>query len=146
MNLTLEKVTQDQNLEDFISNFLLQEIVKEFEKQLEPQALEPISEYVNSPDILRVLKVNPEEEIHIDLRKAAIAAIQHLVYENTPNAYIISIDPNESIPKITAKLIDIASLINYGSMMSPAYPIYDRVFSYVADNIQEYYNIYILGD
>ena len=47
------------------------------------------------------------------------------------SSYILDINPNTTLMDGDAKLIDICSLINYGNLSSPSYPIFTKMFEYI---------------
>ena len=127
-------------LEEFISLVLIPSIQRTFIDAIDNKRLYLIEKYINS------LKIS-ENNKYIDLRSILISAIYNLVYKRTLDGnYIITIDATQKAVDISAKIIDIAHMVNYGTLSTPAYPIFDDVFSYFSDKLRDLYIGYCQGE
>lgn len=59
----------------------------------------------------------------------------HLKYKRNQNSYTIEIDPKAKIKDTNLNYATFASLINYGNLSMPAYPIFTKAFQYADDNL-----------
>lgn len=126
-------------LDEFIYDSLIPTIQEYVVSRIDNSRLIKIEEYLNSLNI-------SEYKRYISARDMIIAAVYNLKSTKQPdNSYIISIDSAQTAPNIRAKIIDIAQLINYGSLSTPAYPIFDDTFLFFADRLNDLYNKYSLG-
>ena len=76
-----------------------------------------------------------------DLIDASNSIIVSHLY-NDSKFLLISIDPNKRNSRNTAKLYDICALVNFGSLQTPACPIFTKTFDYFAKNFQMFYENY----
>lgn len=138
MTLEIEN-PRNFNLESFIKTFLIPKIQESFIKEIDNKRLLKIEEFINK------LGINIYHQ-YISVRSILIAAIDNLEYlKLSNNNYILRIDSNQMLPNISAKLIDLAYMINYGTLSTPAYPIFTKVFSFFADRLQLLYAEYLRG-
>ena len=120
-------------LDDFIESYLFPKIQESFIKEIDSRRLIAINKYVNTLNIATFGR-------YVNVKDILIAAIYNLVYNKQSNGdYIVSIDSTQIAPNTRAKIIDIAQLVNYGTLSTPAYPIFDTVFSYFAKRLNNLY-------
>lgn len=138
--MTLEIENPEQlELDDFITSSLIPKIQESFVKEIDKVKLIPINEYINKLNISTF-------GVYINAADILIAAVYNLIYTKQPSGnYIISIDSNQIAPNTRAKIIDIAQLVNYGTLSTPAYPIFDEVFSFFATRLNNLYLDYERG-
>ena len=67
----------------------------------------------------------------------------NLVIKKNGNNYIITVDPSIRIRGTNLTIDALSALINYGTLLVPPYPYIDNVFQIFADNLQDYYNIWL---
>ena len=84
-----------------------------------------------------------KKELYQDL----FLAIEYidLIHIKTSNQLIISVNQNEKNREGTAKLYDICTAVNFGSLSNPAIPIFTKTFDYFAKNFWGFYKDYNLG-
>ena len=75
-----------------------------------------------------------------------VKSADYLVVKKLNNQYIIALDETAYIPNTQIHIIDIIKLINYGNIELVAYPIYNELMEWFADNITVLYNRYIEED
>ena len=141
MNFTINNC--DYDISDFISTTLIPKIKDTFISYLDTKRLIAFDIYLNS-NKLRIFGIN-NPKIIISSKNILLGAINNLKINRNSNNYIIEIDPNITIPKLKAKFIDIANLINYGNLGLSSYPIFDKTFNYVASIYGKLYEDYING-
>lgn len=144
MNLYIEN-PNNFDLRDFISNYLIDKIQKYFISNLDERRLIPIESYINDlPDIRS--NINLRKNQSINLKNLLISAVYNIRYNVLPSGDCnIEIDPDAHSPYLNLNLQYLAKLVNYGSMGSPAYPIFDNTFNYIASNMDKYYEDYKNG-
>jgi len=81
----------------------------------------------------------------ISCREIIIIGAYNLVYKKYEAYYEITIDENQKIFGLDAKLNDACRLINYGTMSVQGYPIFSDAFNNVEDNIADLYQKYKRG-
>lgn len=132
---------QKLELDDFIVVSLLPEIKRVFRYALDRSRLQPIQDYLD------VLYSSNNTLYTTDLYNLLIEAIDCITYRKLPDfKYIVIFDYDEKLSYISAKIIDIINLVEYGTLSSPAYPIFSDVFTYILDHIDEIYQNYIGGN
>ena len=96
--------------------------------------------------LLRNYKHIYEEDKLLTYIKQALQSLEMIKvgYPQT-HQYEIRINPNVFCDSKTAKLYDICSLVNYGSLSCPAYPIFTKSFDFFAVNFWKFYRLYQLG-
>ena len=145
MNLTFSSSSK-ADLTEFIQRKLYGEIRNAFVSILDETELERFDEYLNSSNILTP-NIPTNKKFFISTKNILIGALNNLIFIKQPvdNSYIIEISPNEYIPNFNAKFIDIANLVNYGTISIQAYPIFDKVFDSVAKKLHQIYKDYLEG-
>lgn len=143
MNLFIEN-SSNYNMDAFISGFLIDLIKKFFISKIDSARLIPIEEFLNSK--VELQQFGHLKPIRVDLKSILIGSIENLKWtKSSTGDYNIEVDPNQMVPNLQAKFIDIARLVNYGSLSTPAYPIYDDTFEYFADNLGNLIDKYLGG-
>ena len=66
-------------------------------------------------------------------------------YQLPTNELVITLESNKIVGENSAKLCDICSLINYGSLDYPATNIFTKVFNYIKTNFWKLYKFYTVG-
>lgn len=84
-------------------------------------------------------------DIEIDLQKAFIQIVNSITYSKNKMYFHIFINPNRKITGTNYKCIEIAKLINYGTIEVLGYGIFSKVFNEVNDNLDVYLNKKSLG-
>ena len=145
MNLTFYDST-GTDLSGFIEQELYNKLREAFINVLDESELERFDEYLNSGGAM-IPTIQMNKNYHISTKNILIGALNNLIYTKNPsdNGYIIEIDPNEIIPNFDAKFIDIANLVNYGTLSVQAYPIFDEVFDLVAEELPQMREDYLEG-
>ena len=130
MNLQIELFKNYYKLDDFIGLWVIPTLKSLIKSKI----------YENIP--LLNSKYNDPHLIQILLKSINHLTITHL---NSKNKIIITIDPNYFCVEKNAKLYDICTQVNYGSLQCPACPIFTEVFDYMARNFWHFYNDYQIG-
>ena len=137
MTLTVDNPDR-LDLDGFISEKLIPEIQEVFPSMINDGKLISVNDFINN-----TLKLSPQGR-WINVKDVLLSAIYNLVYTKMPNgSYVISIDSNQIVPDTRAKIIEVAQLVNYGNMSVPSYPIFDEVFRFFADNLNDLYIEYV---
>lgn len=137
MTLTVDNPDR-LDLDGFISERLIPEIQEVFPSMINDGKLISVNDFVNN-----TLKLSPQGR-WINVKDVLLSAIYNLVYTEMPDgSYVISIDSNQIVPDTRAKIIEVAQLVNYGNMSVPSYPIFDEVFNFFADNLNDLYIEYV---
>lgn len=137
MTLTVDNPDK-LDLDGFISEKLIPEIQEVFPSMINDGKLISVNDFINN-----TLKLSPQGR-WINVKDVLVSAIYNLVYTEMPNgSYVISIDSNQIVPDTRAKIIEVARLVNYGNMSVPSYPIFDEVFKFFADNLNDLYIEYM---
>lgn len=63
----------------------------------------------------------------------------NLVIDQPGNSFIITTDPDNMLRNTGLAIDTLAAIINNGNLSTKAYPYFDEVFDYFADNIDSYY-------
>ena len=71
-------------------------------------------------------------------------ALELIQIQKHGDTYILELNPNIIVENLHAKLYDICALINYGNLDMSPYPILDKVFDILGDNLLDLYQEYIL--
>ena len=82
--------------------------------------------------------------LNINIFSILHLGLETLQFQEQGDQYIIQLNPNIFIQGLTAKLYDICALVNYGNLDMPPYPIIDKVFDTLCDNVTELYQEYIM--
>lgn len=137
MTLTVDNPDR-LDLDGFIAEKLIPEIQGVFPSMINDGKLISVNDFVNN-----TLKLSPQGR-WINVKDVLLSAIYNLVYTEMPDgSYVISIDSNQIVPDTRAKIIEVAQLVNYGNMSVPSYPIFDEVFNFFADNLNDLYIEYV---
>ena len=80
-----------------------------------------------------------------DVYKNLLYAINYIDIKHIRDDIIIEINPNNFNLENTAKLYDICAMVNFGSLSSPACPIFTKTFDYFAKNFWTLYKDYERG-
>lgn len=137
MTLTVDNPDR-LDLDGFVSGKLIPEIQEVFPSIINDGKLIAVNDFINN-----TLKLSPQGR-WINVKDVLLSAIYNLVYTKMPNgSYVISIDSNQIVPDTRAKIIEVAQLVNYGNMSVPSYPIFDEVFRFFADNLNDLYIEYV---
>lgn len=137
MTLTVDNPDR-LDLDGFISEKLIPEIQEIFPSMINDGKLISVNDFVNN-----TLKLSPQGR-WINVKDVLLSAIYNLTYTEMPDgSYVISIDSNQIVPDTRAKIIEVAQLVNYGNMSVPSYPIFDEVFNFFADNLNDLYIEYV---
>lgn len=71
---------------------------------------------------------------------------EYLYYYQLPsNDFVITLESNKIVGENSAKLCDICSLINYGSLDYPATEVFTKVFNHIQQNFWKIYKFYTVG-
>ena len=121
MNLYIKK-EQFSHLDIDIIDFIMPEIYRFFYLNLNPDLLKNWDKYLN-------FKYNwYGEDNKNNILDILMQGINNLKIYSLDEEYIISINPNQVVSGTTAKLYDLCSLINYGNLEMPPYPIFKKSF------------------
>lgn len=69
-------------------------------------------------------------------------SVYHLTYTKFEDKYVIEISNIAMIPQTPYRYVELASLINYGNLSIPGYPLFDESFKYIEDNLGIYIKRY----
>lgn len=139
MELHIE-LEQDLELYNFLK-WLPNKMADYLIENIDSRKLIYFDEYINSDNII---KWRSERLKHILTSKdILIAGTYNLTIDHNNNSYTIRLNPNAFIPDTYAKFINIINLINYGTLTLFAYPIYDKMMEFFAENIQSFYQVYL---
>ena len=67
----------------------------------------------------------------------------NLIVKKKENNYVITNDTNIKLRNTNLTIDALAALINYGTLSVPPYPYIDDVFQEFANDLQEYYDIWL---
>ena len=110
------------NLQPFIISYIIPLMQSYLRSHIDKKRLQRFVDEFNIQDfLLTILKSN------------------FLVCRKVRSTYIIEINSNIYVRNSFAKLVDICSLINYGNLTYPSYPIFTQMFSYIR---KEFYTLY----
>ena len=138
MRLTIVNL-RNLDLRDFIQSFLIPKIQEYFMSVVDCRRSQKIDDYIGTINLSLYNR-------KISMREVLVASIFNLVYTRYKDGkYVISIDPVKKLPNTKAKIIELAHMINYGTLSSPAYPIFDQVFNKFSTMLPDLYNEYIRG-
>ena len=79
---------------------------------------------------------------YISVKELIMIAAYNLRYKKFSSYYEITIDQNQKVFGIDAKLYDICRLINFGTLDVNGYSIFSDAFNYVEENINTLYSLY----
>ena len=134
-------INNKDNLElDIFCEILISLMQNYIQTKLDENQLIRFDSYLNNNNIIIF---NNNIKRFISTKEILIGSVYNLKVIRDQNKYIIELDPNVNIPNTYAKFIDIVKLINYGNLTLAAYPIYTNMMNYFADNLQDYYDIYL---
>lgn len=119
----------DKVIFNFLHSIIIPKIQLKILNNLDLKLLKRWDEYFEN------IYKQKEEENCISACNIIMQGILNLKIEKTNNFYSISIDPLKKFPKTFAKLYDLCSIINYGSLEFPPYPIFEDTFSAIAKEI-----------
>ena len=124
MNLII-KQKKFNPLDIFIIDYVIPELYRLFYLNLNPYLLKNWDEYFES-----IYKWEEEDTPKLTL-EILLCGIKNLRLMEMGGDYIITIDSNQNMPGTTAKLYDLCSLINYGNLEMPPYPIFEDTFKQI---------------
>ena len=67
----------------------------------------------------------------------------NLIVKKNGNNYIITVDPSIKVGNTNLTVDALSALINYGTLSLPPYPYIDDVFQVFANNLQDYYELWL---
>lgn len=136
MHLSI-KLNPGDRLEDFIETFVIPEIQLQFLSSINHSLLRKWDEFF----------LNEYEWLPGEIPKSAYdivyVGMQNLTYVRNKDLYIISVDPDKKMQGTSAKLYDLCSVINYGTLSITPYPIFEDTFAKVAPLIPKLFKEYI---
>lgn len=133
MNLTIKNNKEHPNIEAYIKEWLIPSLRLYIWSKLDTRVLKNYSHIYKEEDLLSYIK---EALYSLELIKVG--------YPQT-HQYEIRINPVVFCKAKTAKLYDICSLVNYGSLSCPAYPIFTESINFFAANFWKFFKLYQLG-
>lgn len=83
--------------------------------------------------------------IDIDLQKAFVQIVNNITYSKNKMYFHIFIRPNRRIRGTTYNCIEVAQLINYGTIEILGYGIFSKAFNELVNNLDYYLNKHSLG-
>ena len=138
MNLVI-KNKDNLNLDNFC-NIVVTLMQNYMQTKIDDRQLIRFDAYLNNNDIIMYMDRSSRL---VSCRNILIGSTYNLIVIKNSDNYTIQLDSNINIPNTYAKFIDIVKLINYGNLALPAYPIYDDMMEYFAENLSDYYKIYL---
>lgn len=135
MNLVINNELEE-DITDFC-NWLIKDIQSSFKGFIDANQLIRFDDIINNSIEFKQLPryINPIEII--------IGSMYNLRLAVNNSVYTIEIDPNINIPDTYTKFIDIARLVNFGNLTVNPYPIFTEIFQFYADNLNDYFLIYL---
>ena len=85
-------------------------------------------------------------DLDIDLCDAFISILNNINYFKTKSCYHIEINRIRRFKRTGIRLIELAKFINYGNMDIGGTYVFSDVFNTVMNNINEYYNLYLMEE
>lgn len=138
MNLVIDN---PDNLDlDIFCEVLIKSMQNYLASEIDEDQLIRFDAFLNNNNIINY--VDKSNRL-LSTKAILIGSSYNLIVVKNKTNYTIELDPNVNIPNTYAKFIDIVKLINYGNLGLPAYPIYDNMMNYFADNIEDYFKIYL---
>lgn len=136
INKNLKWQQDSQNFKYFIDTQLIYEL----------QAY--ILETLNINHMYRWDKYLKNYKWHVDeyapeVQDILIQGALNIKCKDHKDQYIISIDPDQIVPGTTAKLDDLCTIINYGTLEVPPYPIFSDAFKYIKNIIRPLYEEFL---
>ena len=138
MNLVIDN---PDNLDlDIFCEVLIKSMQNYLASEIDEDQLIRFDAFLNNNNIINY--VDKSNRL-LSTKAILIGSSYNLIVVKNKTNYTIELDPNVNIPNTYAKFIDMVKLINYGNLGLPAYPIYDNMMNYFADNIEDYFKIYL---
>lgn len=137
MKLLVEKSAEYNK--DFVE-WLIGVIRDEVLLRINDNYLDNMEYYLNT-----MLSNSTLSDDQIDLYLAVIQILDHLEYVNGFSHYHIQINPVARLSGTTFKLLAIAKFINYGNQDVVGCGVFTESFSYIGNNIAEYYRTYLMN-
>lgn len=81
-----------------------------------------------------------EKESRPTVRLVFQAYFSNLSCKTVADGVVIVSNKNYKLPGINELVVDLAKIINYGTLEMPKYPLFDKLFDFVADNIDNEYS------
>lgn len=136
MHLSI-KLNPGDRLEGFIEKFIIPEIQIQFLSNINYSLLKNWDNYF----------INEYKWLPGETPKSAYdivyLGIQNLTYIRNEDLYIISINPDKKMQGTSAKLYDLCSIINHGTLSIAPYPIFEDIFIKVVPLIPKLFKKYI---
>lgn len=139
MNLEIEYGDLDKDQIYKFCNWLIEKIQQYLIANINVDILARFDSYINENDLI-IWVGNPRIARTYDI---IVGALYNLEIKDYNDYYDITINPNINIPNSYAKFIDIVGLIDKGNLMLSPYPIITQTMEYFADNLKDYYEIYL---
>lgn len=133
MNLTIKTNKEHLDIEAYIINWVIPSLRCYIWSKLDTRLLKNYSHIYKEEDLLSYIK---DALYSLELYKVG--------YPQTYQ-YEIKINPVVFCKTKMAKLYDICSLVNYGSLSCPAYPIFTKSIDFFAANFWKFFRLYQLG-
>lgn len=137
MKLLIEK-SIDYN-EDFVK-WLMGAIKDEVLSRLNENYLDSMEYYLNY-----MLSNSTLSNDKVDLYSATLQILDHLEYINGFSHYHIQINPIAKLSDTNFRLLAIAKFINYGNQDVHGCGVFTESFSYVENNLVEFYGMYLMN-
>ena len=126
MRLVIE--SQNRNVNTFLNHWLIPVLSSNLKSKVQSNSVQ--------------IKHFYSAEIYYDLLEATnYLKLEHI---ESSGLIILSIDSNKKNKENTAKLYDICSAVNYGSLSCPAIPIFTKAFDYFSNNFWRFYKYYMM--
>lgn len=122
------------------TKFLIQEIQKYFIQHLDKIQLNRFDIYLEKNKD----RFTKELKRHFKAYDLLITTIYNLSVEKQGKDAVIRLDSNQIIPFTSLTIDKFARLINDGNQSIAGYPIFDSVFKYFAQHLEEYYTVFTL--
>ena len=89
------------------------------------------------------LKSTLDSDRIVTTKEIILSGIYNLKYLKYSDKYIIQIDENQILYGTDYHLEDICKLVNYGNLEISGTHIFSNIFTYIQQNLQVYYQIYL---
>lgn len=119
--------------------WLIEEIRKIIISNLRVSSLNIFNNYLKQVPVLQFIDgIRP-----INVKHIFLTGLYNLTYNRRGDNYVIFIDPNVKLPNTNNRLIDLMRFITYGNSTIKGYPILNKEFNKIADNLEYFYKKYL---
>lgn len=120
--------------------WLIKILQMELMSNINLKKIQRLNNYVN--DVL-----SDQEEVKVksvNLSTAIVVGVRHLSFYESDGYFCIQINPKTFYPGTKLRVYKFCEFINYGNLDIAGCNLFTNVFSNVAENLPNYYNIFFL--